>query len=98
MPPFSFPLEPIQNLLHAHSPAVDGWLIYDFAGSNDLARPLLGLTKDTFLSRRFYYWVPLHSEPIKIVHFIDAEFVAHLPGTPFIYSSWKELEAILEAH
>ena len=98
MHPFSFPLEQIQKHLSSYLPTVDGWLIYDFAGSNDLARPLLGLNKDTFLSRRFYYWIPPHSDPIKIVHFIDAEFVAHLPGIPFIYSSWSELDAILEAH
>ena len=98
MQPFSFPLDHIQNQIRTTRPAIDGWLIYDFAGSNDLARPLLGLTKDTFLSRRFYYWIPPHSDPIKIVHFIDAEFVTHLPGIPFIYSSWGELDAILGAH
>lgn len=71
---------------------IDGWLIYDFRRSNDIACDFLGLSHETMLTRRFYYWVPSHGEPQKLVHRVEEDHLNHLPGAKTVYSSWKELE------
>lgn len=74
---------------------IDGWLLYDWAGSNRLALEFLGLSEG--LSRRTFYWIPKSGDPIKIVHAIEADFAFKgLPGEKEIYFSWQELEKALE--
>ena len=41
----------------------DGWLLYDFRGSNVLARRVLDLDGKPTTSRRFFYFVPAEGEP-----------------------------------
>lgn len=52
--------------------ALDGWLIYDFRGSNPAARktlvPLLG---SGVASRRAFLWVPAEGRPTLLVHAIE---------------------------
>ncbi|MCL6100542.1 MAG: hypothetical protein M1391_18445 [Bacteroidetes bacterium] len=60
----------IQKQLDAYN--FDGWLIYDFRKSNDLAHSLLGFKQDIHLTRRFYYFIPRQGEPVKIVHAIES--------------------------
>lgn len=74
-----------------------GWLLYDFRRSNDLACRFLEISKETLLTRRFYYWIPTSGEPVKIVHRIESYVLDHLPGENLSYSSFGELEQILEA-
>lgn len=74
---------------------LDGWLLYDFRGSNDLACELLQISKDSILSRRFFYWIPKYGDPIKLVHRIENP-ISHLPGQTQFYSTWKELEENLQ--
>jgi Xaa-Pro dipeptidase len=45
------------------------------------------------LSRRWFYFVPAHGEPAKLVHRIESQALDHLPGTKQIYLRWQELEA-----
>lgn len=71
---------------------VDGWLMYDFRGSNVLARRVLGLDSEAIGSRRFFYFVPAEGEPAKLVHRIEAGALDHLPGDKTIYLRWQELE------
>lgn len=69
----------------------DGWLLYDFRGSNILARRILDL--GDIGSRRFFYWIPANGEPRKLVHRIESGALDHLPGGKLIYLRWQELEA-----
>lgn len=70
---------------------LDGWLLYDFRGSNYLALNILKIPKEKHLSRRFYYYIPKHGEPIKIVNAIEAGHLDHLPGNKFLYASYESL-------
>lgn len=73
---------------------LDGWLLYDFHGSNPIARRIAGLSGAAKLTtRRWYYLVPASGEPRALVHRIERDTLAHLPGERRIYSGRAELEA-----
>ncbi len=72
---------------------IDAWLLYDFRGSNVLARRVLDLEGQTPTSRRFFYLVPASGQPWKLVHRIEPAALDHLPGKATIYLTWQELEA-----
>ena len=74
----------------------DGWLLYDFRGSNVLAQRVLGMTPDAVGSRRYLYFIPAQGTPQKIVHRIEADALDHLPGEKTVYLKWQELEAAIE--
>jgi Xaa-Pro aminopeptidase len=82
-------LETIQSALRDQH--LDGWLFYDHHHRDPIAYRILGLP-DSFVSRRWYYFVPAHGEPRKIVHRIESGKLETLPGTTLQYSSWQELE------
>jgi len=69
----------------------DGWLLFDFRGSNDLALEILGIKKESHLTRRFFYFIPQKGTPSKIVNAIEEHNLAHLPGEKLSYSSHKSL-------
>lgn len=71
----------------------DGWLIYDFRGSNILARRILGFRDDQTGSRRWFYFVPARGQPRKLVHRIETGALDHLPGDKTVYLRWQEIEA-----
>lgn len=73
----------------------DGWLLYDFRGSNIPARRILQIPDDSVTSRRYYYFIPAEGPPRKIVHRIETGVLSHLPGDADIYLTWQELEAAL---
>lgn len=75
---------------------LDGWLLYDFRKTNDLACRFLEIPKEKFLSRRFFYWIPKDGTPLKIVHQIEDDALNHLPGTVQRYRTWSELESHLQ--
>ena len=72
---------------------LDGWLFYDFRGTNVLARRVLGLDQKPAGSRRFFYFVPAKGAPRKLVHRIETGALDDLPGDKTIYLRWQELEA-----
>lgn len=74
---------------------LDGWLLYDFQGSNELARYFLELPTHLMTTRRFFYWIPVAGEPIKLLHAIEQHVLDSLPGIKRIYSSWQSLESQL---
>lgn len=74
---------------------IDGWLLYDFRGSNVLATRILAIPPEAMGSRRFFYYVPAEGEPTKIVHRIESAALDHLPGEKRVYLRWQELEAAL---
>lgn len=86
-------LKKIQQLLARD--ALDGWLLYDFRKSNDLACRFLELPSEKMFTRRFYYWIPIEGTPIKIVSRIEEHALDHLPGALRTYSTWQELETRL---
>lgn len=89
-----FELTKVQAALEQFS--LDGWLLYDFRGSNVLARRILDIPEDAMGSRRFFYFIPKAGQPTKLVHRIESEALDHLPGEKIVYLKWQELEAGLE--
>lgn len=77
--------------------AFDGWLLYDFRGSNVLARRVLDLEGQPTGSRRWLYFIPAEGSPRKLVHRIETGALDHLPGDKTIYLRWQELEAGIAA-
>jgi Xaa-Pro aminopeptidase len=74
----------------------DGWLMYDFRGSNILARRVLDFPDGIAGSRRWVYYVPAMGTPTKLVHRIETGALDHLPGAKKIYLRWQEFEAGIE--
>jgi Xaa-Pro aminopeptidase len=75
---------------------LDGWLLYDFHGSNPIARRLAGLDNGHKTTRRWYYVIPAKGEPRKLVHAIEPFNLDHVPGTKTIYSQRETLAAGLK--
>lgn len=71
---------------------IDGWLLYDFCGQNDLARIFLKIPSTSPIKRRFFYWIPKEGEPIKLVHAIEQHALEEWPGETRLFSSWQSLE------
>ena len=71
---------------------LDGWLFYDHHHRDPIAYRILGLDPNSFVSRRWFYFVPAQGEPRKLVHRIESGKLDTLPGTTRQYSSWQELE------
>lgn len=86
-----FDLTKIQSALQQFS--LDGWLIYDFRGSNLLARRVVGFRDDQMGSRRWLYYIPASGQPRKLVHRIESSALDYLPGDKVVYLKWQELEA-----
>ena len=85
-----FNLEKIQSALQELG--VDGWLLYDFHGSNILARRVLAIPADAHTTRRFYYFIPATGQPTKLNHRIETDVLEHLPGNARLYLQWRQLE------
>jgi Xaa-Pro aminopeptidase len=77
--------------------SLDGWLFYDFRGSDPLAYRILLLDPTLHITRRWYYWVPARGTPIKIVHRIEPHTLEQLPGQAECYVSWEEQRRLLTA-
>jgi Xaa-Pro aminopeptidase len=78
----------IQTALRAAK--LDGWLFYDFRGSDPLAPRILMLGDHASGSRRWFYYIPASGEPTKIVHSIERSKLDTLPGKRLIYRGWQE--------
>ena len=86
----------IQRALAAER--LDGWLLYDFHGSNPIAQHLTGLAHSRHMTtRRWYYLIPANGDPRALVHAIERQNLDHLPGTKSVYTRRQELEAGLTA-
>ena len=84
-------LEQIQQALR--DARLDGWLFYDHHHRDPIAERILGLPTHGLVSRRWYYFIPAHGTPAKLVHRIESARLDSLEGTRQEYSSWQELEA-----
>src|SRR5713101_4893888 len=74
---------------------LDGWLFYDFRGRDPIAQHILSLP-DGMRTRRWYYFVPAKGTPRKLVHKIEAESLASLPGETLYYAKQDELHKNLK--
>lgn len=73
---------------------LDGWLLYDFHGSNPIASHLAGLDHGGHMTtRRWYYLVPAEGAPRGLVHAIERHNLDALPGEKMPYSRRQDLEA-----
>jgi Xaa-Pro aminopeptidase len=69
---------------------LDGWLIYDFHGNNDIAVRFLNLTG--IITRRSFYFIPASGTPVAFIHSIEKKPFENLPGQKVYYSSYRILE------
>ncbi len=84
----------VQGALRAEG--LDGWLWYDFHGSNPIAQRLAGLGGTGHMTtRRWFYLVPATGEPRALVHAIERHNLDALPGSKTTYAGRAELDAAL---
>jgi Xaa-Pro aminopeptidase len=77
---------------------LQGWLFFDFHGTNPTARSILGVGEGAGApktTRRWFYLVPAEGGPEKIVHRLEPAALDHLPGAAHVYLTWQELDRAL---
>ncbi len=89
-----FDLAQVQTALAEEG--LDGWLFYFFHDNDPIALRILGLSANHFVSRRWFYFVPVKGVPVKLVHRIEMDSLDVVPGDKVVYLGWKELEAKLK--
>ena len=88
----SLPIEAVQRALKEDG--LDGWLLYDFHGSNPIASRIAGLASGKKMAtRRWYYLVPASGEPRGLVHAIEPHNLDDLPGSKTPYAGRVQLES-----
>ena len=71
---------------------LDGWLLYDFHGSNPIASRVAGLASSAKMAtRRWYYLIPASGAPRGLVHAIERHNLDGLPGEKRAYSGREQL-------
>ncbi len=91
----TLPIPAVQQALKKDG--LDGWLLYDFHGSNPIARRLTDLVSSPKLStRRWYYLVPAEGAPRGLVHAIERHNLDTLPGDKQPYAGREQLAAGLQ--
>ena len=71
---------------------LDGWLLFDFRGTNPIAAGLIGL--EGMVTRRVFAWVPSEGAPVAITHAIEQAQWKDWPAAwgREVYSSWRALD------
>src|SRR5213595_3958997 len=87
----------VQQALKADG--IDAWLLYDFRGLNPIAVDVTGVARQGghLATRRWYYLIPASGEPRGLVHAIEKNSLAHLPGATTRYAGRTQLEEALRA-
>ena len=90
-------IKDVQGALQADG--LDAWLLYDFRGINPIAADVTAVARQGghLATRRWYYLIPAKGEPRGLVHAIEKNALAHLPGTTRRYAGRDQLEAGLRA-
>lgn len=68
---------------------LDGWLFFDHHRRDPLAYRVLRFEPAQMPTRRWYYLIPAEGEPVGLVHAIEANVLAALPGEKRRYSGWR---------
>jgi len=88
----ALPIEAVQRALGEEK--LDGWLLYDFQGSNPIASRLVGLASSgKMATRRWYYYVPAKGSPRGLVHAIERHNLDDMPGEKRVYAGRDQLSA-----
>jgi Xaa-Pro aminopeptidase len=74
---------------------LDGWLFYDFRGRDPIAHRILDLPPG-MRTRRWFYFVPAKGTPKKLVHKIETQSLAAVPGDTLYYAGQDELRGNLK--
>jgi len=74
---------------------LDGWLFCDFRGRDPIAHRILDLPPG-MRTRRWFYFVPAKGKPKKLVHKIEAQSLAAVPGDTLYYAGQEELRGNLK--
>jgi Xaa-Pro dipeptidase len=69
---------------------VDAWLFCDHHHRDAIAYRILGLPESLMVSRRWFYLIPAHGEPVKLVHRIEPFHLDSLPGKKDTYAARQE--------
>jgi Xaa-Pro dipeptidase len=86
----ALPIDAVQRALRDEK--LDGWLLYDFHGSNPIASRLIGLASSgKMATRRWYYLVPAEGPPRGLVHAIERHNLDSLPGEKRAYAGREQL-------
>ena len=72
---------------------LDGWLLADFHGRNDVAVQVIGL--DGIVTRRSFYFIPAEGRPTALVAPIEIAKFRHLEGEVLTFKGYKMLEQML---
>jgi Xaa-Pro dipeptidase len=88
-------IEGIQEVLRGAG--VPGWLFYDFRGNDPIGYRILGLDTHGHFTRRWFYLIPAHGAPRKLVHRIESHNLDSLPGETTQYVAWEELQTKLKS-
>lgn len=75
---------------------LDGWLFCDFHNRDPIAYRVLGMDFGKFTSRRWFYYIPVQGEPVRLVHRVEPTKLDSLPGEKRFYLAWEELHASLK--
>jgi Xaa-Pro dipeptidase len=86
----AFDLNTIQQALTDYK--LNGWLFYDFHGSDPIGKTILRMSLEETQTRRWYYYIPAMGVPVKIVHSIERSILDHLPGKKLVYLGYQEME------
>lgn len=84
----------IQKAL-AQQDGMEGWLFYDFRGSDPIGYRILLLDPSMHVTRRWYYWIPASGSPRKLIHRIEPHVLDRLPGLESFYISWEQQRQLL---
>ena len=88
-------LAAVQSALRTHG--LDGWLLYDFRGSNPVAVQASGLPQTG--TRRWFLWIPVQGSAQLLIHAIEqstfTDFNPALQSVTTPYVSWRDLHAAL---
>lgn len=88
-------LQGIQRALAAEG--VDGWLLYDFRGSDPISRTVLGLADGPPTTRRWYCLLPAAGPPRGLVSAVEPHVLGAVDARPIVYRSAEEHRAGLAA-
>ena len=75
---------------------IDGWLLYDFHNRDHLAYRILDMDFEKMTSRRWFYFIPVTGEPVRLAHRVEPKKLDSLPGKLEYYHPWIELHAKLK--
>lgn len=81
-------LDEIQRILKSYQ--IDGWLLYDFRGSNPIAQRVSGVAESA-VTRRWFCYIPSSGEPTWLIHRIELSHFSQVSGRVKTYVSWREL-------